>query len=139
MTSSTESSRRSAGRIDVLESDSHLAPELRRRFAGEEIVVQSCRVVRDLAVKSGPRVCILSVDRDLGSVAEFVQRVRDDRTTACAVVITADRGAELEWPLREMGVVSVVAPSIRGDELAALCRSLLKSRIINNWTSGNHV
>ena len=138
MTSSAPT-RESAGGIGVLEAEPFLAPELQRQFAGEEVTVRSFRLVSDLVAMACPRVFILSIEFEQDAVAEILEKAQHEPTTACVVIVRAGELSEFEWPLREIGAVSVMDHFVRGEQLAAICRMLLNSRITREHSPENHV
>lgn len=138
MTVGTPTSR-IIGRVGVLESVPFVAPELQRRFQGDEITVKAVRLTTDLAAMPAPRVFALAFAFDEVAVINFVKSVRDEPHTACIVVVSAGRFSDAEWLLRELGADSVIEDAIRGEPLAAICRKLLKSRIQGKQIRDTHV
>lgn len=123
MTHSTQTGPNS-GAIFVLESEPFLVPELQRQFAGEPITVQSIRPEDDPGLSAAPCVCVLAIESDGTAAMRLIRSVQQHSGTACVVVAP---GRDEEWMLREMGAACVIDSFIRGDELAAICRKLLRS------------
>ena len=118
---------RPCGAIGVLESEPFLAPELQRQCEGAQLVIRSIRHVDDFRALAVPRVCVLAIEPDHDAVIRFVRDVSCDSDTACVVFMADPHDAAAEWILRELGAASVIDRFLCGDELAAICRKLLKS------------
>ena len=130
---------RPTGTIGVLERKPFLAPELQRQCEVEQIAIRSLRHVDDLIALAVPRVCILAIESDQNAVFRFIREAKCDSHTACVVCIDDRQDDAVEWTLREIGAVSVIDRFIRGDELAAICRKLLKTLIQRVQKHESHV
>lgn len=114
--------------VFVLETHPCWEAELKRGLAGERTLVRPCRSVADLLAlcRSMPG-SVAVIDLEVGDEAALrcLALVSGQRLIVSPVIIASARALDLEWPLREFGAIAVLPESIRGEQLARLCRRLL--------------
>ena len=111
--------------IVVFEKEPRWAPELKRQFLGDDVVVRACRSVRDIESKSRTveeTVIVLDLEAEPANCLQFLGQSLGDPAQPPVIVIGSSRVLELEWPVRELGAVEFFADSVLGEDLAKLCR-----------------
>ena len=111
--------------IVVFEKEPRWAPELKRQFLGDDVVVRGCRSVGDIASKSESAeetVIVLDLEAEPAKCLQFLGQSMGDPAQPPVIVIGSSRILELEWPVRELGAVEFVTDSVLGEDLAKLCR-----------------
>lgn len=102
--------------------------ELKRRLPPAEVLVRPCRAASDalVLVRAMPG-SVLVVDLAVGveTALSLLEQLSALRVSASPVVVADDANAQLEWPLRELGVVAFLHETTSGDDLTELCRRLL--------------
>ena len=111
--------------IVVFEKEPCWAPELKRQFLGDDVVVRGCRSVSDIASKSESgeeTVIVLDLQAGPANCLQFLGQSMSDPAQPPVIVIGSSRVLELEWPVRELGAMEFVPDSVLGEDLAKLCR-----------------
>ena len=111
--------------IVVFEKEPRWAPELKRQFLGDDVVVRACRSVSDIESKSESAeetVIILDLQAEPANCLQFLGQFMGDPAHPSVIVIGSARVLELEWPVRELGAVEFLSDSVLGEDLAKLCR-----------------
>ena len=114
--------------IVVFEKEPRWAPELKRQFLGDDVVVRACRSVSDIESKSRnaeETVIVLDLDSEPANCLQFLGQSMGDPARPPVIVIGSTRVLELEWPVRELGAVEFLSDSVLGEDLAKLCRRQL--------------
>ncbi len=117
----------STATIVVFETQPRWAPELQHQFVDEDVHVVGRSTTTDFVVEveSAERpVGLLEVASDPAGCLARIGTLNSRALPPVVAVLTRDL-ADLEWPLRELGVTSVVDEFVPGHELAAVCRRLL--------------
>lgn len=109
----------------VYEMRPRWTPELKRQFVSHPVQVRGCGSwsdVRDRLTKSGN--CLLVLDLAVGAAEtlRFLGHQIGNRLSRPVVVIGENRSAELEWLLRESGILQFFTEDVSGEELADFCR-----------------
>ena len=111
--------------IVVFEKEPRWAPELKRQFLGDDVVVRACRSVSDIKSKSEnaeETVIVLDLQAEPANCLQFLGQSMGDSAHPPVIVIGSPRVLELEWPVRELGAVEFFTDSVLGEDLAKLCR-----------------
>jgi DNA-binding NtrC family response regulator len=111
--------------IVVFEKEPRWAPELKRQFLGNDVVVRDCRSVSDIESKlenSEETVIVLDLEAEPANCLQFLGQSMGDPAGPPVIVIGSSRVLELEWPVRELGALAFLADSVLGEDLAKLCR-----------------
>jgi len=114
--------------ILVFEREPRREAELKRSFAIEGVLVRPCRSasdVLDLCRAMPGSIVVIDLETGAGAALRCLEQVLLQRLRASPVVIASAEVGELEWPLRELGAIAVLSESVRGDELAKLCRRVI--------------
>lgn len=111
--------------VIVYESQPRWHPELQRQFQNEEVHVRACRslsgLFRDLDETTVGAV-ILDLAAGPAGILQFLGRSPRRGPQLPIVVIGPKRTADLEWAIRELGVLHVCDEFPSGEDLARLCR-----------------
>ena len=116
--------------VIVFESRPRWGPELQRQFLHQEITVRASRSLDDLealAGKSPHAAALIDLDAAPAACVQFLGRRLGRSPYFPVVAVGSPRMAELEWPLRELGAVSVLCDFPTGEQMATLCRRLFAS------------
>lgn len=109
----------------VLEKRPRWTPELQRQFADEKVRVRSAQCAADLRSFDG-RPISGPIILDLGSAAEdcltFLAECIPAIFGCAAIVIGSQETENLEWAMRDAGVIAFLSPFVSGEDLAAVCR-----------------
>jgi len=100
-------------------------PELERQFYGLEVRVRACATIKDLEerLSLAPRaVCLLELEAGPPDCLETLRRLNTRRPSPTIIVTAASLFRELEWSVRELGVLAFLEEPIAPDEMAAWCR-----------------
>jgi hypothetical protein len=109
----------------VLEKRSRWAPELERQFVNENVRVIGCRSFHDVMAHSVDTACgaiLIDLAADPVESLRFLARRAAETSRLPVLVIGSEQTAELEWPLRDLGVTAFFARRVAAHEVAALCR-----------------
>ena len=116
----------SAPEVLVHERRPRWRPELERQFRGEPARVRSCSSLGDLAkavdAADPPPLVVLDLDAAPAESLQLLGRWTGRPGRPAVVAITGPRTADLEWPARELGALTVLPESISCDDLANVCR-----------------
>jgi ActR/RegA family two-component response regulator len=114
--------------ILVFERRPRWEAELKRNVAADGLLVRPCRSAADLLelCKAMPGSALV-IDLDVGDAVALrcLELALLQRLETSAIIVAPLDSCELEWPFRELGAMAVVAESIRGEELAELCRRII--------------
>lgn len=111
--------------ILIFERRPRWVPELERQFFGQEVRIRGCATLQDLDTRLtfNPRgLCILDFDAAPGECLQFLGRWMVRAPSPKIIVVATRAFRQLEWPVREMGVITFLEEPIPGDEMAAWCR-----------------
>ncbi len=118
--------------VIVFEVRPHWEPELQRQFDGEQVRIRACRSLVDVArtlTSDFERVegqmgslAIIDLSAGLAKCLQFLGRLHQQGRTWPVIVIGSVQNSNLEWPIRELGVLDWLFDTISGEELARLCR-----------------
>src|SRR5262245_17467850 len=126
--------------IVVFERSRRREIQLKRRLAGDRVLVRPCRSAGDLLDLCRARPgSVAVIARDVGAGPAL--RCREDgltqRLVLASLVIASAEFADLEWPLRELGATAVLPETVRAEKLVRLCRRLLTDhRSTCGWSPG---
>ena len=116
--------------VVVFEKLPFWGPELKRQLTDQRVLVRECRSVQDLvpaAVGLTKSVAVICLDAGPADCLAWLGRQFPGGSRCRIVAIASSQLADLEWPVREAGVVGFVHDEISGDRLARLCRRLLRT------------
>lgn len=115
--------------IVVFEKRPFWGPELQRQLVTRRVLVRECRAVNDLTLATNDFASALIVlDLDsapvdcLSWLSQQSRALRPRPVIACASTDLS----ELEWTVREAGVIAFVRDDAAGRELARLCLRQLR-------------
>ena len=111
--------------IIVMERRPRWTPELQRQFVDEDVRVRSCRRTADIERMLGdaPRsILVLDLDAGPAECLQFLGRLIGRACSPPIIAIGPERLAELEWQMRELGVLAFLPGTVSGEELAGLCQ-----------------
>lgn len=114
--------------ILVYEKRPYWGPELKRQFLGDEIRVRAIRsldVVESLLSTAPGSILVMDLRTGASECLQFVVRVAETAFPVQTVLIGFPGTENLEWVVRELGSDHFELESIRGEELARLCRRQL--------------
>lgn len=110
--------------ILIFERRPRWVPELERQFFGLEVRIRGCATLQDLETRLAfnPRgLCILEWDAAPVDCLQVLGRMVL-RSPSPKIIVMAPRAYhELEWAIRELGVITFLEEPIPGDEMAAWC------------------
>jgi len=109
----------------VFETRPRWAPELKRQFVSDSVRVRACgswKDVRDHLAKTDDVLLIVDLAVGAAETLRFLGREVGNRSARSVVVIAEKRSADLEWSLREAGVLQFFTDELSGEELADFCR-----------------
>ena len=112
--------------IAVFEIRPYWGPELKRQFVNYDLVVLECRSVIDLNPILDRFDCslvVLDLDAALVDCLQWLDALAIKHSTQHSIIgIGSSDCFELEWILRDAGIVALVPNTIAGDDVARLCR-----------------
>ncbi|MEZ6064764.1 MAG: hypothetical protein R3B90_03430 [Planctomycetaceae bacterium] len=113
-------------RIVVVEPQPRWLPELRRQFRGRDIGVEPLEAAVRLVVPNAeqPSLFVCDAAAMLADLWRSFTILRPETTPV--IVLLADSQRHWEWPLRELGVASVLSVRCTGHELARTCERWLR-------------
>lgn len=110
--------------IFVLESRHRWTPELQRQFSDEgHVHVRGIRTAASVG-DHPPAGSVIVADLE-SAATESLALLETARLPV--LVVSAIAQASLEWPVRELGAVAYLTEPVSGEDLAAMCRKVLKS------------
>lgn len=119
--------------ILIFEKKPRWTPELQRQFADEPVRVRLCPGIPALrqALQSAAGRVLVVMDLESGPAEclQFLGRLLPARRWP-VLVVASKRTADLEWAVRELGVVQFVPQPISGKRLATVCRRLSASALV---------
>jgi DNA-binding NtrC family response regulator len=121
-----------AGTVLVFEKRPRIVPELQRQFLNRGVRVRACSSLADLwiAAQETPlSVLVLDLDAATAEVLQFLGRAVSFRAGWHLVVVASTDTAELEWSVRELGVLQFVREFNAGTNLGRLCGALLAADV----------
>jgi hypothetical protein len=115
--------------VAVFEKRPFWGPELQRQLVAQNVLVRECRALGDLIPATNDFAsALILLDMDSAPVnclawlsLQFRETLRRP-VIACASTDLAD----LEWTVREAGVIGYVGDDVLGSELARLCLRQLR-------------
>ncbi|MCX7423153.1 MAG: hypothetical protein NT013_26955 [Planctomycetia bacterium] len=123
--------------IVVFEPRSRWEPELQRQFGNEAVRVCGCRTIKELSSLVFPKtiintvnateisdVVVLQVSENAASCLQWITGLATQPQAPAVVVLCSPESAELEWALRDAGVLEVMIDEYSGQRLARCCRRL---------------
>lgn len=121
--------------IVVFETKPRWAPELQHQFVEENVRVVTVGRVRDISAEvesGGAVVVLLDFDTDPPGCLTHLGRSSAERIVeggfSRTIVILTEVTSDLEWPIREAGVTSVLDEFVPGHALADACRRAFRGR-----------
>ena len=127
----------SAGVVIVFEMRPRWVPELERQFDGEGVRIQAWRSLGDLSRSlfnatervemPGRAVAIIDISAGLAESLQFLGRFKMYGPSWPVIAIGSTQTSDLEWSVRELGVLEWLLDTVSGDELARLCRRQFQS------------
>jgi len=110
--------------VVVFEKRPRWTPELQRQFLGQEVHVRMCRSLADIeqildVIPSS--VVIVELDAAEDRLLPFLARLLGRVPSVVVIAVVSPRLANLEWLVREFGVIACINNSTTGGELAKLC------------------
>lgn len=113
----------------VFEKRPRWSTELKRHLAGRRLFIRSHTTAGEIpaALARFPSsLVVLDLASDPAACLGVLRTVYEANLSAKFIAITPPALADLEWPLREAGVMSLVPDTIRGEGLASVCLRNLK-------------
>lgn len=113
----------------VFEKRTRWGTELKRHLAGYRLFIRSHTTATEIPaalVRFPSSLVVLDLDSDPAACLGVLRTVHERHLAARFIAIASASLTDLEWPLREAGVVNFVADTIRGEELAGICLRNLK-------------
>lgn len=116
--------------IVVFERRRNRLPELQRHFDSPDVRLRGCVSPADVlqSVEEGARLVVLVLEEAEAACLELLRRLAELPAPVRVVVVSSRENADLEWPLRELGAAAFLPEDITGDELADVCRRLMRGR-----------
>lgn len=114
--------------ILVFEKRPRWEAELKRSLAPEATLVRPCRSAADLINlgRSMPgSVAVIDLDVGIRPALHCLEQALLSRLGVLPLVVSTPDARQFEWTFRELGALTVLPDTIRGDELAAMCRRML--------------
>jgi len=110
--------------IVIFERTSRWEAGIKRHFHSRDVWIRPCRKTADVttAWQQAPgslTVIDLSADPETG--LRLTRAAATQTPPAPVLALITTQQADLEWPLRELGAISVVQSNITARRLAALC------------------
>lgn len=123
--------------IVVFEPRPRWEPELQRQFGNEAVRVCGCRTIKELSSLVFPQtiknaanaveiadVVVLHVSENAAPCLQWITGLATQPQAPAVVVLCSPELAELEWTLRDAGVLEVMIDEYSGERLARCCRRL---------------
>jgi hypothetical protein len=117
--------------VVVFEKSPYWGPELKRQFAECNSRVRECRSLSDLqpsAAELSPSLMLIVLDAAPAECLAWIGRQLRLSIRTPVIVVASAEFAELEWPLREAGIIGFVHDEIPGHRLAQFCLRVLASK-----------
>ena len=114
--------------ILVYEKRPRWEAELKRSLVGKRTLVRPCRSVADLLAlcRAMPgSVAVIDIEVGGGTVLHALDQAQRERLALFPIVIAPDYADDLEWPLRELGIVALLPDRAPCGELSRACRRWL--------------
>ena len=114
--------------IVVFESRPHWEPELQRQFRDESVRVRGCRSLSELSAFAFPPmadVLVFELPEDLAECLQWLSKLVTPPRVPSVIVLCSSEDADLEWPLRDVGIREVLIGELFGEQLARACRRQL--------------
>lgn len=114
--------------IVVFEKKPRWIPELKRQFRDDDVRIHGTATLADeLLVQPGPinSMLVVVLEEAEANCLQFLGRSAQRVDPPPAIVVADPTTMEMEWTIRELGAVDVVADRVTGEELADLCRRVL--------------
>ena len=112
--------------IVVFESRSRWEPELQRQFLEDPVRVRGCRKWSELSSQPADTI-VIELPSDATGCLQWLGTFMARPRMTPIIVICSTQPADLEWPLREVGVREVIVGELDGEQLARSCRRLWSS------------
>lgn len=112
----------------VFERTPFWGPELKRQFSDQQVLVVECRSVQDLSPRMGEFsecLVVLTLDAAVTDCLTWIGRQGQSDQRFPIIVIASSEYAELEWTIRESGVVAFLHDETCGRDLATICGRLI--------------
>ncbi|MCA9072825.1 MAG: hypothetical protein KDA84_28070 [Planctomycetaceae bacterium] len=111
--------------ILIFERRPRWVPELERQFLGQEFRIRGCATLQDLETRltfNPGGLCLVELDAAPGEGLLFLGRLMARARSPKIIVVATQTFHELEWVIRELGVITFLEEPIPGDDMAAWCR-----------------
>ena len=115
-------------KIVVLESRPRWEPELQRQFRNESVRVRGCRTWNELSGFAFPPIAdvlVIDLPEDLSECLQWLSKLVAPLSIPAVILLCPSEAADLEWPLRDIGVREVLIGDLTGEQLARTCGRLL--------------
>jgi len=121
--------QRTAPVIFVLEREPYWTPELQRQFYASAVQVRGCRKWSELSglmLSSPQTVAVIDFENYPAECLTGLAARQRLHQSSPLILISSPKYTDLEWVLREAGVVAYFADLPTGDDLARCCRRWLR-------------
>jgi hypothetical protein len=115
--------------VFVFEKRPRWSWELKQQLAANRLFIRTYTTPAEILPALGrfpASLVVLHLDDDPPGCLGLLRTVHEASLRASFIAIVSDALAELEWPLREAGVGSLVANTIRGEEFTRVCMRILE-------------
>ncbi len=123
-------------RVFVLEERTHIVSELQwqfenetdwniRGFSSEVNLFQHC-------LRANAEELIVMIDLSIGKQVclQFLQRCQDPKSSFPLIVFSEEPLLNLEWALRELGVIHLQVGRLEPERIAKICRWYFRSSLL---------